>query len=78
MPHFWSTWIERSLSGEVIARMRGKRCSRWPYSSTAEAGTVTVTPLRDLSRSERDAVAEEGLEVASFLDCDPRVEVAAH
>ncbi|MFD8433251.1 DNA glycosylase AlkZ-like family protein, partial [Streptomyces coelicoflavus] len=34
---------------------------------TVEDGTVTVTPLRRLTRPERTEVAEEGRSLASFL-----------
>lgn len=57
-----------SVTGARVVLVDGRVAATW----TAEAGTVTVTPLRRLSRADRTAVAEEGEELASFLSGDDR------
>ncbi|MHA6624020.1 winged helix DNA-binding domain-containing protein [Pseudonocardia sichuanensis] len=52
-----------SVAGERAVLVDGRVAATW----TVEAGTVVVTPLRRLSRSDRAAVEEEGREVSSFL-----------
>ncbi|MEU2206268.1 winged helix DNA-binding domain-containing protein [Streptomyces hygroscopicus] len=52
-----------SVAGERVVLVDGRVSATW----TVEAGTVAVTPLGRLSRADRDAVAEEGRELASFL-----------
>ncbi|NUT44111.1 MAG: winged helix DNA-binding domain-containing protein, partial [Thermoactinospora sp.] len=58
-----------------VVLVDGRVAATW----TVEDGTVTVTPLRRLPPSDRDAMAEEGRELAAFLsDGDSRrVRVAA-
>ncbi|WP_017571275.1 winged helix DNA-binding domain-containing protein [Nocardiopsis halotolerans] len=64
-----------SVAGARVALVDGRVAATWD----AEDGTVTVTPLRRLSRAERTAVDEEGRALASFLsDGDgERVRIAA-
>ncbi|MFF9687942.1 winged helix DNA-binding domain-containing protein [Streptomyces sp. NPDC014623] len=64
-----------SVAGERVVLVDGRVAATW----RVDAGTVAVTPLRGLSRGERDSVAEQGGELASFLsDGDSsRVRVAA-
>ncbi|MEV5888516.1 winged helix DNA-binding domain-containing protein [Nonomuraea fuscirosea] len=64
-----------SVSGARVALVDGRVAATWQV----EDDTVTVTPLGRLSRAERDAVAEEGRSVASFLSdgASDRVRVAA-
>ncbi|GGQ13732.1 winged helix DNA-binding domain-containing protein [Streptosporangium pseudovulgare] len=52
-----------SVAGARMALVDGRVAATW----TVEDGTVIVTPLRSLSRADRDAVAEEGRALASFL-----------
>jgi hypothetical protein len=52
-----------SVAGARVALVDGRVAATW----TVESGTVTVTPLRRLSRADRDALAEEGRSLASFL-----------
>ncbi|MEV4099370.1 winged helix DNA-binding domain-containing protein [Nonomuraea sp. NPDC049649] len=52
-----------SVAGHRAVLVDGRVAATWE----AEAGTVTVSPLRTLSRGERDAVAAEGEELAAFL-----------
>jgi hypothetical protein len=52
-----------SVTGARVVLVDGRVAATW----IAEAGTVTVTPLRDLPRADRAAVAEEGRALASFL-----------
>src|SRR5690606_16346720 len=52
-----------SVAGHRAVLVDGRVAATWE----AGAGTVTISPLRTLSRGERDAVAEEGEELASFL-----------
>jgi hypothetical protein len=54
-----------SVAGARVVLVDGRVAATW----TVEAGTVTVTPLRRLSRADHAAVAEEGRELTSFL-CD--------
>ncbi|MFB6555247.1 winged helix DNA-binding domain-containing protein [Streptomyces sp. NPDC056405] len=64
-----------SVAGARVVLVDGRVAATW----SVEAGTVTATPLRGLSRADRTAVAEEGRALASFLsdgDSD-RVRVAA-
>ncbi len=64
-----------SVSGARVALVDGRVAATW----TVADDTVTVTPLGRLSREERDAVAEEGRSMASFLSdgASDRVHVAA-
>ncbi|NUP00136.1 MAG: winged helix DNA-binding domain-containing protein, partial [Nonomuraea sp.] len=64
-----------SVAGARVVLVDGRVAATW----TVEDGTVTVTPLRRLPPSDRDAMAEEGRELAAFLsDGDSRrVRVAA-
>ncbi|MGW5557741.1 winged helix DNA-binding domain-containing protein [Micromonospora sp. NPDC003944] len=52
-----------SVAGERVVLVDGRVTATWRVDS----GTVTVSPLRPLSRPERDAVAEQGQAVAAFL-----------
>ncbi|MFE9809762.1 winged helix DNA-binding domain-containing protein [Streptomyces sp. NPDC005227] len=52
-----------SVAGERVVLVDGRVAATWHATDT----TVTVTPLRTLSRSARDAVAEEGRELTVFL-----------
>jgi hypothetical protein len=52
-----------SVAGERVVLVDGRVGATW----TRDAGTVLVRALRRLTRAERDAVAEEGRGVASFL-----------
>ncbi|PWW53062.1 winged helix DNA-binding domain-containing protein [Actinokineospora spheciospongiae] len=52
-----------SVAGERAVLVDGRVAGTW----TVEAGTVVVAPLRRFSRAERDAVTEEGQELAVFL-----------
>ncbi|MFI6901323.1 winged helix DNA-binding domain-containing protein [Nonomuraea sp. NPDC050394] len=52
-----------SVAGTRVVLADGRVSATW----TAEAGTVTVTPLRALSRAERAEVTEQGQALASFL-----------
>ncbi|WP_062355879.1 winged helix DNA-binding domain-containing protein [Herbidospora yilanensis] len=52
-----------SIAGVRVVLVDGRVAATW----TVKDGTVTVAPLRDLSRADRDAVAEEGERLASFL-----------
>lgn len=66
--HDRSRIIDDAHRGLSIAAARfvlvdGRVAATW----TVKAGTVTVTPLRDLTGAERDAVAEQGRELALFL-----------
>ncbi len=64
-----------SVTGARFVLVDGRVAATW----TAKDDTVTVTPLRAFSRAERDAVAEEGQALASFLSDkeSDRVEMAA-
>nr|WP_062338594.1 winged helix DNA-binding domain-containing protein [Herbidospora sakaeratensis] len=52
-----------SIAGTRVVLVDGRVSATW----TVRDGTVVVEPLRDLSRADRDAVAEEGEALASFL-----------
>ena len=52
-----------SVAGERVVLVDGRVAATW----TVEAGTVAVTPLARLTRADRDAVADEGRALASFL-----------
>lgn len=64
-----------SVAGERAVLVDGRVAATW----TVAEGAVTVTPLRPLSRADRDAVADEGRELSSFLSDGEsrRVRVAA-
>ncbi|MFE2294247.1 winged helix DNA-binding domain-containing protein [Streptomyces sp. NPDC059452] len=66
-----------SVTGARIVLVDGRTAGTWDVE--AETGTVTVVPLRSFSRADRDAVAEEGRELAAFLSDGEsgRVRVAA-
>ncbi|MET8149682.1 winged helix DNA-binding domain-containing protein [Actinoplanes sp. NPDC049668] len=53
-----------SVAGHRVVLVDGRVAATW---NNVEDGTVTVAPLRELSPAERDGVAEEGEELASFL-----------
>lgn len=58
-----------SVAGTRVVLVDGRVAGTWDV----EAGTVTVTPLSGFSRADRDAVAEQGQALASFLsDGDSR------
>ncbi|WP_030451703.1 winged helix DNA-binding domain-containing protein [Herbidospora cretacea] len=52
-----------SIAGIRVVLVDGRVAATW----TVTDGAVTVAPLRELSRSDRDEVAEEGERLASFL-----------
>lgn len=52
-----------SVAGARVVLVDGRVAATWDV----EADTVTVTPLRRLSRADRDSVAEEGEALAAFL-----------
>ncbi|MFI0420535.1 winged helix DNA-binding domain-containing protein [Spongiactinospora sp. 9N601] len=52
-----------SVAGVRVVLVDGRVAATW----TVKDETVTVTPLRDLARADRDAVAEQGRALASFL-----------
>ncbi|MFD3610781.1 winged helix DNA-binding domain-containing protein [Streptomyces atroolivaceus] len=52
-----------SVAGERVVLVDGRVAATW----SVDVGTVVVTPLRGLSRPDRDSVAEQGSELASFL-----------
>jgi hypothetical protein len=52
-----------SVAGARVVLVDGRVAATW----NVEAGTVIVTPLRRFSPADRDAVAEQGRELASFL-----------
>jgi len=54
-----------SVAGERVVLVDGRVAATW--TRTDRDGTVTVTPLRRFSRSERTDVDEEGRALASFL-----------
>jgi len=65
-----------SVAGERVVLVDGRVTATW---TVVKDDTVTVTPLRGLSRTDRTAVAEEGQALALFLsdnDSD-RVRIAA-
>ncbi|MGB8940005.1 MAG: crosslink repair DNA glycosylase YcaQ family protein, partial [Streptomyces sp.] len=55
-----------SVAGARVVLVDGRVAATW----TADAGTVTVTPLARFSRADRTAVTEEGEALASFLSAD--------
>jgi hypothetical protein len=57
-----------SVAGERVVLVDGRVAATW----TVEDTTVTVTPLRRLSRADRTAVTEQGRELAVFLSVDGR------
>ncbi|MFG1888934.1 winged helix DNA-binding domain-containing protein [Micromonospora sp. NPDC049051] len=63
-----------SVAGERVVLVDGRVAATW----SVPADTVTVTPLRRLSRAERVAVTEQGQAVAALLGDGDRVRVAAH
>ncbi|MGW3569798.1 winged helix DNA-binding domain-containing protein [Streptomyces sp. NPDC000941] len=52
-----------SVAGERVVLVDGRVTATWGV----DGDTVVVTPLRGLSRADRDAVAEQGRELAGFL-----------
>jgi hypothetical protein len=52
-----------SVAGERLVLVDGRVSATW----TAEAGTVTVHPLRRFSPADRTAVTEEGQRLSAFL-----------
>ncbi|MFG2232689.1 winged helix DNA-binding domain-containing protein [Streptomyces sp. NPDC048723] len=52
-----------SVTGARVVLVDGRVAATW----TADADTVTVTPLRGFSRAEHTSVTEEGQSLASFL-----------
>ncbi|RZQ60140.1 winged helix DNA-binding domain-containing protein [Amycolatopsis suaedae] len=52
-----------SVAGERVVLVDGRVSATW----TVDGGTVTVAPLRRLSRADRTAVTEEGQRLAAFL-----------
>jgi Winged helix DNA-binding domain len=52
-----------SVAGERVVLVDGRVAATW----RVEEGAVTVTPLRNFSRADREAAAEEGRRLASFL-----------
>ncbi|XVV33326.1 DNA glycosylase AlkZ-like family protein [Streptomyces sp. CA-100214] len=52
-----------SVAGTRVVLVDGRVAATW----TVEDGTVSVTPLRRLSRADRAEVAEEGRALAAFL-----------
>ncbi|MFG1780221.1 winged helix DNA-binding domain-containing protein [Micromonospora sp. NPDC049048] len=63
-----------SVAGERVVLVDGRVAATW----SVPADTVTVTPLRRLSRAERVAVTEQGQAVAALLGDGDRIRVAAH
>ncbi|WP_336211767.1 winged helix DNA-binding domain-containing protein [Nonomuraea sp. LPB2021202275-12-8] len=64
-----------SVAGARVVLVDGRVSATWSVT----AGTVTVTPLRLFSRTDRAAVAEQARALASFLSDDDshRVQIAA-
>ncbi|MFG2004108.1 winged helix DNA-binding domain-containing protein [Spirillospora sp. NPDC048911] len=64
-----------SVAGERVVLVDGRVAATW----TVKDATVIVTPLRDLSRTDRTAVAEEGEALAAFLSDNEshRIQIAA-
>ncbi|SEH01112.1 Winged helix DNA-binding domain-containing protein [Nonomuraea solani] len=58
-----------SVAGARVVLVDGRVAATWTFGTGMGTGTVTVTPLRRLSGADRDAVAEQGLALASFM-CD--------
>ncbi|WAL68608.1 winged helix DNA-binding domain-containing protein [Amycolatopsis cynarae] len=61
-----------SVAGARVVLVDGRVAATW----TAQAGTVTVTPLRRFSRTEHTAVTEQGAALASFLSDNDSQRVA--
>ncbi|MFC8226056.1 winged helix DNA-binding domain-containing protein [Streptomyces sp. NPDC057287] len=63
-----------SVAGERVVLVDGRVAATW----SVDASTVVVTPLRGLHRADREAVAEQGAELAAFLSygASRRVRVA--
>jgi hypothetical protein len=60
-----------SVAGERVVLVDGRVAATWHVE--ADTGTVVVSPLTGLTRADRNAVAEEGSAMASFLserECD--------
>lgn len=55
-----------SVEGVRVVLVDGRVSATWTVDK-GDAGTVSVTPLRPLSRAERTAVTEEGRALAAFL-----------
>ncbi|GGL18708.1 hypothetical protein Sme01_47960 [Sphaerisporangium melleum] len=66
-----------SVAGARVVLVDGRVAATWTGAAGTDAGTVTVTPLRRLSRSEHADVTEEAQALASFLsgDDDGRVRI---
>ncbi|NEB84699.1 winged helix DNA-binding domain-containing protein, partial [Streptomyces anulatus] len=64
-----------SVAGERVVLVDGRVAATWRVTDEV----VTVEPLRAFSRADRDAVADQGRELASFLSDgeSDRVRVAA-
>jgi hypothetical protein len=64
-----------SVTGDRLVLVDGRVSATWK----AEAGTVTIDPLRGFSRAERTGVAEEGERLAAFLSAgaDEKVQFTA-
>ncbi|XRQ16367.1 winged helix DNA-binding domain-containing protein, partial [Actinomadura welshii] len=59
-----------SVAGERVVLVDGRVAATWKVDAgprEVEAGTVVVHPLYPLTKTDRDAVQEEGERVASFL-----------
>ncbi|MEV5741928.1 winged helix DNA-binding domain-containing protein [Microbispora rosea] len=56
-----------SVAGARVVLVDGRVAATWNLTAGTDTVTVTVTPLRRLSRSDRAAVTEEGRSLASFL-----------
>ncbi|WP_143672506.1 DNA glycosylase AlkZ-like family protein, partial [Streptomyces sp. rh206] len=52
-----------SVAGERVVLVDGRVAATWRVTDEV----VTVEPLRAFSRADRDAVADQGSELASFL-----------
>ncbi|MFI7445860.1 winged helix DNA-binding domain-containing protein [Nonomuraea sp. NPDC049714] len=66
-----------SVAGARVVLVDGRVAATWTVETGT--GTVTVAPLRTFSRTDRDAVAEQGRALASFLSDGGahRVQIAA-
>ena len=58
-----------SVTGARMVLVDGRVAATWTHApdGTRAGGTVTVTPLRRLTRAERTEVTEEGTRLAGFL-----------